>query len=431
MPVFLGALVQQLYSLADAVILGRFAGKAAFGAVDAIGGLIKLPLNFFLGLSAGASIVISQYYGARDKGHLSAAVKMTAITTLLCTLIFSPLGIALAPFVLHSMNTPEDVFPQALSYLRISYAGTAFVLTYNMGAGVLRAIGDSKRPFYYLVVCCLINIVLDIVFVAFLRWEAAGAALGTILSQAVSSVLVCRTIVKERETFAIRQPGRESNRPVFLKILRLGLPLGVQSALYPVANIIIQSAINSHGTDAVAAWGVCGKLDLVIWTLMDVLGLTASTFVAQNYGAGKEERIRKGIQSCFLLALAATVPLCLILFFLSEPLGYLFVQDSRVVSISTHLMRWYMAPFYAFYMGGEIYSGAIRGMGESLRPMLLTLVCTGMLRIAWIFGAVRLYPNSLDVVILGYPVSWIVNSLAFMLYYHRGKWRERLPGKRT
>ncbi len=427
-PIFLGAFVQQLYSLADAVILGRFAGKAAFGAVDAIGNLIKLPLNFFLGLSAGASVVISQYYGAGNSQKLSAAVRMTAVVTLFCALAVTVLGIALAPFMLQSMNTPEDMYPNALSYLRISYAGVLFSLTYNMGAGILRAVGDSKRPFYYLMVCCALNIVLDLIFVALLHWEAAGAALGTISSQAVSAVLVCRTIAKDRTAFGRASKRKKSDRPVLSEIVRLGLPLGVQSALYPVANLIIQSAINSHGTDAVAAWGVCGKLDLIIWMLMDALGVTVSTFVAQNYGAGKPERVKQGVRACFLLALAATVPLCVMLFFFSEPLGHLFIRDDGVVALSTHLMRWFMAPFYVTYLGGEIYSGAIRGTGESFRPMLLTLLCTCALRVVWIFCVVRLCPNSLDAVIASFPVSWIVNSLAFAIYYsHREQLRNGAP----
>jgi len=421
LPIFFGALFQQLYYITDAIIVGRFAGKEAFGAVDATGNLIKLPLNFFLGISAGASVIISQFYGARDDKKVSLAVQMTAVLTLISGIILSVLGVLLSPAILNAMQTPQDVLPHALDYTRIFFSGMLFSLIYNMGAGVLRAVGDSRRPFHYLIVSCAANVVLDLLFVAVLDWKAAGAAIATVLSQLISAVLVVLSLVRTRGAYRLVLKKLSIDCPMMGDILKTGFPIGIQSSLYPIANIIVQSAINEFGTDAVAAWGVCGKLDFMIWMVMDALNIAISTFVAQNYGARRLDRVRSGVRSCTVMALASIVPLSLLLFIFAEPLGYLFIQDDQVITLSTHLMRWFMTPFYFTYIGGEVLSGAIRGTGESFRPMILTLICSCALRIVWIFTVVP-QSRTLDTVIACFPVTWIVTSLAFLVYYKKGKW---------
>jgi putative MATE family efflux protein len=293
-----------------------------------------------------------------------------------------------------------------------------------MGAGVLRAVGDSKRPFYYLIVSCGINIVLDLIFVALLDMKAAGAALATVLSQLVSAVLVARSLVCSRSAYRLTIKNFRIDWAKTGYMLKVGVPIGIQSSLYSVANIMVQSAINGFGTDAVAAWGVCGKLDFIIWLLMDAMGIAMSTFTAQNYGAGQTDRLRQGVLACTLISLATVIPVSALLFLLAEPLGRLFLDDSGVIGISTHLMRTFMAPLYFTYIGGEVLSGVIRGTGEAFKPMLITLICTCAVRVVWVLTAVPAH-HTLDTVIASYPITWIISSTVFVIYYKSGGWLKK------
>lgn len=423
-PIFLSALFQQIYYITDAFIVGNFAGKEPFGAIDAIGSLIKLPMNFFLGLSAGASVVISHYFGAKDEDNMPSAVQVTAMITLVFGAVLTAVGVIFSPAILTAMKTPEGVFPFAVDYTRIYFSGILFSLVYNMGAGVLRAAGDSKRPFYCLSISCGVNIILDLIFVALLGMRAAGAALATVLSQLVSAVLVTRALICSRASYRLTINNFRVDWAKTGHILKLGIPIGIQSSLYSVANIMVQSAINGFGTDAVAAWGICGKLDFIIWLIMDALGIAMSTFAAQNYGAGRTDRLRKGVLSCTLISFATVAPVSALLFFLAEPLGRLFLDDSRVIEISTHLMRTFMTPLYFTYIGGEVLSGAIRGTGETFKPMLITLICTCAIRVVWVLTAVPIH-HTLDTVITSYPLTWIISSLVFVIYYKSGGWLKK------
>ena len=415
-PIFLGAFFQQLYNMTDAVILGQFAGTDAFGAVSALGNLFRLPLNFFGGLAAGASVVLSQLYGAKNGPGLRRAVGATAFLTLVCGAAFSALGVAFSPVCLLAINMPAALYPHALVYTRIYFGGLFFSLIYNMGAGALRAVGDSRRPFYFLIVSCCLNIGLDLDFVALLHMGAAGAALATVLSQAVSALLVVRALLRTDGDYRLL-PSMISGKSAFLKdILKTGVPIGVQGILWPIANLMIQSAVNLHGADAVAAWGVSGKLDFIIWIVLDEMGITASTFTAQNFGAQKYSRAREGVRVCILLSLLMVIPMSLTLYFFSDPLGFLFVDNAAVVALSAQLMRTYLAPYYFAYIGGEVLCGTIRGTGETFRPMLLTLLCICAFRIVWTLVAQRA-AGTLDAVVLCYPCSWFLNSGAFLLYY--------------
>lgn len=416
-PILAGSFFQQLYTTADAVILGRFAGKEGLASIDAIYSLLKLPVNFFVGLSAGATILIAQFFGAKDENSLSKAVHTGICFALAGGLILSVLGITAAPLCLEALAVPDEIFDLSLSYVRIIFGGLAFSMVYNIGAGILRAVGDSKMPFYTLLAAACVNIILDLVFVAVCKMNAPGAALATVLSQAVSAALVLTVLLRSTAPHRLRPRELKADRQILLSVCRLGLPIGLQSALYPVANMAVQTSINSTGTDNIAAWALCGKLDFMIWLITDSLAAAITTFVAQNYGAKAFARTKRGVG--FGLAITAGVIACIsiILFFWSTPIGRLFIKsdDSDIAAAAGMIMR-FLAPLYILYVFGEVLAGAIRGTGETLRPMLITLAGTCATRILWIFFVVPQHSDFFTILAC-YPLSWAVTSLAFILYY--------------
>jgi putative MATE family efflux protein len=415
LPVLAGNLFQQLYITVDAVIVGQFAGKDALASIDAIYSLIKLPVNFFTGLSAGAAIIISQYSGAGDNEKLSVAAHTAVAFAFIGGLVLSAAGILLLPACLRLLKVPGGIQGYALSYGRIYFAGMAVSMTYNIGAGILRAVGDSKTPFYFLIAASAANVVLDLLFVGLFRWHTTGAALATVLSQLLSAVLVIAALLRTRLPCRILWKNIRVHKKALQKIILLGLPMGVQSSLYPIANMMIQSNINAFGINSIAAWAICGKLDFLIWLIVDSLGSAISTFTAQNYGARLYNRVWSGVRVCTGMSLVLVFAISAVLYLGCGFLGRLFVRDDEVLQLSVSLMR-FLAPLYFLYIGGEICSGAIRGMGETFKPMILTLLGTCACRIFWILFVVPLRPT-LRMVIWSYPVSWFITSLVFVVFY--------------
>ncbi len=418
LPILAGSLFQQLYTTADAVILGQFAGRTGLASIDAIHSLVKLPINFFTGLSAGATILVSQFFGAKDDSALSKAVH-TGICFALCGgLILSVLGFAAAPACLKTMEVPEEIFGLSLSYVRTVFGGLVPSLLYNIEAGILRATGNSRTPFHILMIAGCSNIILDLIFIALFRMNAFGAALATVISQSLSAALALRTLMKPQAPYRLESLLKlKPDKAILRSIHRIGLPIGIQSALYPIANMMVQSSINSTGTDNIAAWALCGKLDFMIWLITDSLAIAVSTFVAQNHGARKQARIRHGVNLGLAITLGLIALLSMILFWWSVPLGRLFINpaDRNIASEAGKIMN-FLAPLYCLYVFGEVYSGAIRGTGETFRPMLITLLGTCATRIIWILFAV---PQRTDIltILLCYPISWASTSCAFMIYY--------------
>jgi putative MATE family efflux protein len=415
LPILGGCLFQQLYATADAVIIGRFTGKDGLAAIDAINSLIRLPVNFFTGLSAGAAIIISHYAGGKENEKLSPATHTAVAFAFTGGLVLSAAGVLLSPLCLRLLRVPADIYGYALSYARIYFAGMAPSMTYNIGAGILRAVGNSKTPFYFLIAASIANVVLDLLFVGLFRWHTAGAALATVVSQLLSAVLVMAELSRTDLPCRISWKKIRFHGPVLRKVFRLGLPIGVQSSLYPVANMMIQSNINAFGTTSIAAWAVCGKLDFLIWLTVDSLGSAISTFTAQNYGARLYGRAGRGVGVCALMALIFVLAISAVLYLGCGPLGRLFVKDEEVIALSSRLIR-FLAPLYFFYIGGEVLSGAIRGTGETFKPMILTLLGTWACRILWIVFLVPRRP-ALETVILSYPVSWLLTSVLFAVFY--------------
>ena len=416
-PIMLGTLFQQLYNTADAIIVGRFVGKEALACVGGSSGqLINLVVGFFVGLSSGATVIIARYYGAKNKKELNLALHTASALAIIGSIIITVFGILLAPAMLRFMNTPSNVMTGSVIYLRIYFAGIFFVLVYNIGSAILRAMGDSKRPLYYLIVCCFINVFLDIFLVVGFNLGITGAALATLFSQAVSAILVIRALMKPEEMYQLEPKKIRLHRFLLFSILTIGLPAGFQSMMYNIANIIIQSSLNHLGTDAMAAYTAFGKMDAFYWMISGAFSVSIATFVGQNYGAGKYSRMKRSVTVCLLMDLAASLLVSLILIFFGKYLFRLFTQDAGVIKVGMEIIS-LLAPSYVLFIFIEIFSSALRGIGDVMIPMLMTCGGVCVLRILWIFFVVPHF-SGIQIILMCYPISWGVTSILFIIYYY-------------
>lgn len=423
-PILLGTFFQQLYNTVDAVIVGNFVGKEALAAVGgATGTLINLIVGFFVGLSSGATVIISQFFGARRAKETSQAVHTAMALAIAAGAVFMVVGIAAAPWALRAMGTPADIMEHAVVYLRVYFAGMIFSLVYNIGSGILRAIGDSKRPLYFLIVCSLLNLVLDLLFVLVFRWGVLGVALATTISQVVSGILVVLSLTRSQEIYQLRLREIRFEPAILRDIVRIGLPAGLQSVMYSASNIIIQASVNSFGTDTIAAWTAYGKIDGLYWMMMGAFGVSITTFTGQNFGAQRYDRVRKSTRVCLALSMGATIVMSGILLVSGEIIFRLFTQDAAVITRGMELLK-LLVPFYFTYVCIEILSGAVRGTGDSLIPMIITCVGVCVLRVVWIFAVVPLR-HTVGMVAMSYPVTWVITSVIFIIYYCQGGWLRR------
>lgn len=415
LPIFFSSLVQQSYSIIDALIVGNYAGKQALAAVDSTYVIVKLLINVFVSVAAGASILIARYYGARDEEELKKTLYTLLIFSFYGGLVITLIGAFFSPFFVTWMRVPSDIFEKSAAYLRIYFCGSLFSLCFNICSGVLRAVGDSKRPFYYMLTASVLNILLDVVFVAFLRMDVEGVALATLLAQLLATALILRHLLRTNFSYSIKMKALRFYGVALKNILKTGLPLGAQTLLYAISNMYMQGGINSYGTDGIAAWAICGKLDFLIWTIVDTMGITVTTFIAQNIGAKRYDRVDKILPEALFFTLPIITAISLVLYFFSPILASFFNKDGAVLESLGRIMS-QIAPFYVLYIGGELLSGAIRGRGETLKPMLLTLIGTCLFRIFWVQFILPLAP-SFSFLMWGYPASWLATSLIFAFYY--------------
>ena len=423
-PILLGSFFQQLYNTIDAVIVGRFVGKNALAAVAGSSGMvINLLVNFFTGLTAGASVIVSQFFGSGDRNKVDDSIHTIYAFSIIGSAAMTLIGITAAPALLRLMNTPEELMSDSILYLRIYFAGIFFVFIYNTGAGLLRALGDSrdmKTPMVAQIAGAITNIILDPILIFGMfgihKFGIAGAAIATLLSQGISAVIVTVFLMRQKDLCDFSLKEIRIHPKLLKSELLLGLPGGFQYAMYSISNMIIQSALNKFGTDTVAAWAAYGKLDAIVWMVSGAFGIAITTFVGQNYGAGKYDRVRKSIRVCIGMDFAAAILLMLLLVCFRIPLFHIFVTDENVVEIGLKMMAT-MAPFYWLFVFTEVFSGALRGMGDVIVPMLITTGGICLFRVVWIFGVVALFPT-LTVTLLNYPVSWVLTSVLFLFYYH-------------
>ena len=423
-PILLGTFFQQLYNTVDAIIVGNYVGTAALGAVGGSTAIIiNFLVNLFVGISSGATVVIAQHYGAQQGEDVYEAVHTAVALALAAGGVITIAGILLSGPALRLMDTPEDVMDYAVVYLRVYFCGTVASFVYNMGASILRAVGDTKHPLYFLMAACLTNIVLDLFFVAVLGLGVFGAALATVISQVVSAVLVAISLLRPGNVYSVVPREVRFHREKLVGILRIGLPAGIQSNMYTVSNMVLQSRMNLFGTVTVAAYTAFEKIDGFYWMISSAFGVSITTFVSQNFGARKYQRLRQGVRVC--LALTAGVSLAIsLLFCVTAPvLLRMFSPDGQVIALGTHMM-WYISPFYILFVCIEIFSGAARGAGDALKPMLLTCGGVCVLRVAWVVVVLSHYP-AVETILVSYPISWGITSLLYLIYYFRGNWLRR------
>lgn len=414
-PILLGTFFQQLYNTADAVIVGQNVGKIGLAAVGGTTStLINLFIGIFVGLSSGFSVIISQHYGAKNNKLVSACVHTALSFSLIVGIVVSIFGAIFSKFMLENMNVPKNMMQMALPYLQIYFLGLAPNLIYNMGAGLLRAVGDSKTPLIFLVISCFVNIVLDIVLIQHMDMGVTGAAIATVASQIVSAVLVIIVLCRRDDALKLRLNSLHINFYELKKMVSIGTAAAMQSAMYTIANILIQASINSLGTDTIAAFTAYGKIDTLFFMTIQSLGISVTTFTGQNYGYGNKERVKKGIIYGMILSVIVTGIVMLLLKLFGRSIYTLFTQDENVLNIGTQMLNFMVVAFPA-YIIIEIFSGSLRGIGDSWIPMIITASGVCILRIVWILAIVPKYPN-IFTILWAYPISWVTTSILFLIY---------------
>ena len=420
LPILVGAFLQQLYNTADAMVVGRFVGTAALSAVGGTTNtILNLIIGFFIGLSSGATVIISQYFGGGDQEEINRAVHTAIALSLAGGALLTVVGLIAAPWMLGLLNTPADVMEFAVPYLRIYFAGTIANLLFNVGSGILRAVGDSKGPLYVLAFCTGLNIALDVVFVALLDMATAGAAIATILSQLCSGLLVFWMVHRKGEMFHLHWKKINLDPELLMHIFRIGLPAGLASVMYALSNLIIQAGVNGFGTMTIASWTVFGKIDSVFWMIIDSFGIAVTTFIAQNYGARKMARVKKGVKVCLWMALIMTVALSAALYFFGGALGVLFTDDATVLQRSTEIMR-FMVKYFFTYVCIAVIPSALRAVGDSLVPTIITGIGVCGFRALWMLVIAPMLPwQTLESYVCCYQLSWAITSVVFMIYYKK------------
>ena len=349
-PILIGTFFQQLYNTVDTVIVGQFAGKEALSSVGGSSSqIINMVVGFFTGLTAGGTVLISQAYGASHRQRMEEALHTSYAFGILGGIGLGILGVAAAPAILRAMNTPVELMAMSTLYIRIYFSGLVFVFIYNMGAAVLRAIGDSKRPLYYLVVCCMVNIVLDLILVLYCGLGVLGVAVATLVSQAISAGMVTWTLMHKVDCMTLSFRKIRIHREVLVNMLQIGFPSGLQASMYSISNMIVQAALNLLGVDTMAAWTAYGKIDSVFWMINSSFGIALTTFVGQNFGAGKWERVKKGTRVCLGMAVGTAVCLTAVLMTAGRFLLGIFTGDAAVVEIGMTMM-YNIAPFFVMFV---------------------------------------------------------------------------------
>lgn len=421
-PIILGTLFQQMYNTADVIVAGHFVGKEALACVGGSSGtIINLVVGFFVGLSSGATVIISRAYGAEKTEELNKAIYTSLLLSIIGGIILTAVGLIWTPRILGIMDTPEEVMNGSICYLRIYFGGILFVFVYNIGSATLRAMGDSKRPLYYLIVCCFINIFLDIVLVVIFKMGVAGVAIATVTAQAISAILTLQTLMKLETSYRVELKKIRFHKEIFFSIIWIGLPAGFQSVMNSISGIVMQTAVNGLGTNAVAGNTAYAKLDAIFWMISSAFSVSIATFVGQNYGAGKYDRMRRSVWVCLGLDVLVSGGLSILFMTCGRYLLYLFTSDAEVISKGLEVLR-AIAPYYILVAFYEIFTSALRGMGDVVIPMIINILGLCIVRILWIMLAVPHFPD-LYHMILSCPISWAVTAAIFIMYY--GFWHRK------
>ena len=420
LPVFVGNLFQQLYNTFDAWCVGNFIGDDALAAVSSSGSLIFMMISFFNGVSMGAGVVIARSFGARDHDSLEKSIHTAIAFGLVAGAALTVVGVALTPTILRWMGTPQDVLPQSILYFRWFFAGAIFTVMYNIFVGILHAVGDSRHPLYYLIFSTFVNIALDLLFVAVLGFGVGSAAIATTLSQGVSAFLCFLHLLRTDEPYRVRVRSIRFDGKSLRDIIRYGLPSGVQNSVIALANVVVQSNINSFGKFAMAGCGTYAKVEGFAFLPVTCFTQALSTFVGQNLGAGKHERVKKGVGfgiacSCLLAELIGLVSY----FFAPQLIGF-FSESQEAIDFGVQHMRT-ICLFYCLLAFSHCIAGILRGAGKATVPMFTMLVCWCLIRVTYITLAVKAV-NELTTVSWAYPITWTLSSTFFLIYFLKADW---------
>ena len=419
-PILMGSFFQQMYNTVDTIIVGRAVGTQALAAVGSTSSLINLINGFFIGLSTGATVILSQYFGANDQQGVQRALHTGVGLAIVLGVLASALGVLAGPTVLKMIRTPESCLQDASVYVRIYFLGAIASMIYNMGSGILRAMGDSRRPMVFLIISCFVNILLDILCVIVLRLGIAGAAIATVLSQVISAFLVILTLIRMPEGCTLHLSQVRIHGDLLRRLLLIGVPAGLQYVTFDFANLLVQSGINSFGEITVAAWTAFVKTDAITWMVSGALGVAVTTFVGQNFGAQRFDRIRQCVRLCMgigVVLMGSTSALTVI--FRHFLLG-IYTTDAAVIQMGSYAML-FIVPFNFFLVPVEVFAGTMRGTGYSIVPTAITSICVCLSRVVWIFTMVRWF-HTIEVLAVIYPISWLLASSVFFVVYRRKKW---------
>lgn len=422
-PLLLGNLFQQLYNAVDSVVVGNYIGAQALAAVGSSAPVINLLVSFFMGLAVGAGVIISRYFGARKKEELHIAVHTSLALTFAAGLVMTLIGVLISPYVLQWVGTPIDVMESSVLYLRIYFLGILSVMVYNMGSGILRAVGDSRNPLYFLIVSSVTNIILDMLFVIVFHMGIAGVGWATLIAQTISAVLTMLLLMRTKEEYQVKLKHIRFHKHMLYEIVRLGLPSGLQNAIVSFSNVIVQSNINAFGSLAMAGCGSYTKIDgFAILPVMSY-SMALTTFTGQNMGAKKYDRVKQGAKTGILMSVITIVCISALLLMLGPNVLAIFSSDPTVINYGLYMMH-VLAPGYIFLAISHAFNGIIRGAGITTVPMIVMVTCWCGLRMAWILTSVPLF-HDIGVVFMGWPLTWIASALWLFLYYRKGKWMTR------
>ena len=419
-PLLLGNIFQQFYNAADTVIVGRFVGKEALAAVGSSGSLINLLVSILMGIAVGAGVVVARYYGARQYQEMRDTIHTTIAFGLIAGVVMSVLGVLITPVILRWMQTPESVLDSSVLYFRIYFAGVLTTVMYNIGSGIYRALGDSKRPVYFLIIATLINVVLDLLFVAVFHMGIAGAAIATVISQAVSMVLVFYTMMREDTVYRVSWREIRIHRRFLRQIIAIGLPSGIQNGIVSLSNVVVQSNINSFGDVAMAGCGAYSKLDGFAILPASSFSLALSTFVSQNIGAEAYDRAKKGAAFGLIAAMVISELAGVLIYFTAPQLVGFFNDDPEVIRYGV-LMARNIVYAYALVAYSNAMAGVLRGAGLSRVPMFVMVGCWCVLRVIWIQIMVPL-TQDIRMVFWSYPITWVVSVTILTIYFFKVDW---------
>lgn len=422
-PMFLGNLFQQLYNMADSLVVGNFLGSSSLAAVTSTGSLIFLLVGFFSGTAMGAGVVISRFFGAKDYNNIKKAVHTDIAFGILCGILMTVVGVIFAPQILSLMGTPDDVFVESVRYIRIYFLGSLAVIMYNVCMGILQAVGDSRHPLYYLIISSVVNIILDLLFIGIFRFGVGSAALATIISQFLSVVLCMRRLIKTDDVYRVCIKDIAFDKGILVQILNIGLPSGLQNSIISIANVVVQANINAFGSAAMAGCGAYFKIEGFVFLPITCFSMALTTFISQNLGAGQTGRVKKG--SCFGIAcgLGLAELIGVIVFIFIPQLVRLFdshaaVMDYGILQAHTESLFYFLLAF------SHIAAGILRGAGRSAVPMFVMLACWCIIRITYVTIVTGIIPK-IQVVFWAYPITWSLSSIVFLFYMFKVDWMHK------